>query len=245
MIRIFLGPLSGDESAITLDPQNSHYVRDVLRCTEGDPVAVFDGSGAELICRVRSAGNPVVLAVEGRSSPRAIPSRRITVGQGMLKGAKMDLVVQKLSEIGVSALVPVCMERSQVRETAKVPRWRKIAAEASRQCGRADVMEVRAAASLDEFLSELSTEGDDQVRLLFYEGGGSDLRVFEESIRSAGSIVLSVGPEGGVAADEVARFRRAGFQLVGLGGAILRAETASIVSAGLVQYIAGHFSGLR
>lgn len=242
MIRLFLSPLRGDESVITLDQPNSHYLKDVLRCAEGDTVTVFDGSGAELVCRVKDAGAPVVLAVESTTPPRSISSSRVMVAQGMLKGAKMDLVVQKLSELGVTSLVPVRMERSQVRETAKAPRWRKIAAEASRQCGRADVMEVLPPVTLDAWLCGLPGAGHNEVRLLLYEGGGRDLREVEEIIRSADRIVLAVGPEGGLSDGEVRRFQDEGFQVVGLGRSILRAETASIITSGLVQYIAGHFS---
>jgi len=167
----------------------------------------------------------------------------------------MDWVVQKTTELGVREIVPVITERSQVRETRKAVRWRKIAEEAARQSGRSVVPEVHDPLELKEFLgrNEFSRHGDAETRgrgemkgFIFWEDGGGS---FNEAIKKTsvspglpftGSPVhLFIGPEGGYTKGEIAFAEEKGIQVVSLGRRILRAETAALSAVALVQFLLG------
>lgn len=242
MIRLFLPALPEHPKTIRLDRAQSRYVVKVLRSRKGDRLTLFDGSGRELLCSILDGGDHVVLAVESQKVSDIKPLKNIALAQGLIKGQKMDLVVQKAAELGIRTFIPVVTERSQVRTTAKVPRWKKIAAEASEQCRRADVMDIREVDTLDNFLSFISRTYPKALKIVFYEEGGKSLKSFEEEIRTSEDIVLFTGPEGGFSREEINLLAGAGFEAVYLGRMILRAETASIVAAGIIQYMGGHFS---
>ena len=146
----------------------------------------------------------------------------------------MDFLVQKTSELGIARIVPVVTERSVARpdaEAGRRARWEKIAREAARQCGRADVPAVAAPVSLAE---ALAASGLPARRLALFEGETS--RSLRAALVGAGpaATALLVGPEGGFAPAEVASAHGAGFEAVGLGDRILRVETAAIVAVALV-----------
>lgn len=242
MTRLFFSSLPEHPDTITLDRSHSHYIREVLRARAGDKIVLFNGSGRELIGRIVDLKNDVVLSIEEERISDIKPAKHIVLAQGTLKGQKMDLVVQKACELGMKTFFPVITGRSQVRMTAKLPRWRKIAAEASQQCRRTDVMDVHEVMTLDRFLSFISRGYPDALKLVFYEAGGDRLTGFEERVRASQTIVLLTGPEGGFSPDEINLLVEGGFETVYLGKMILRAETASIIAAGIVQYISGNFS---
>ncbi|UCG77561.1 MAG: 16S rRNA (uracil(1498)-N(3))-methyltransferase [Nitrospirota bacterium] len=237
MTRLFVDDVSPNESIIRLDRQNSHYLTKVLRLTDNDRVTVFDGSGREYICSLSFLEEvPFLKVIETLRSDR-VPYKKIVILQGLLKGKKMDLLVQKLSETGVSEVIPVITERSQVRSTSKTERWTKIAKESSRQCGRTDVLEISGPLKFEEAVDRISDRYQSSLKIVFYEGGGGTLSSLETDISSSEEVVVFIGPEGGFSEHEIGILRNSGFHIVGLAGFILRAETASIVASGIIQYI--------
>lgn len=242
MTRLYIPGLGPDPQEIIPDKENIHYLSDVLRCGSGDTVVVFDGTGREFTCTVKKDQRSMILSVLSMSVSENIPLRNVVHLQGMLKGQKMDLVVQKLAELGVSRFIPVITERSQVRSSSKRSRWEKISLEASRQCRRTDVMKVSEPMDMDGVIDLLAEEYPEALKMVFYEGKGRDLSSFAETIGKAKELILFIGPEGGFPESEVTRLERSGFDPVLLGNLIMRAETAAITSAGLVQYIAGQFN---
>jgi len=212
-----------------LGPEARRYLADVLRLAPGAALEVFDGRGG----RYRAEIEPGFEAVRlGPREEAPAASLELALVVALAKGEKMDLVVQKATELGVARVLPFEAERSVVRLDAakgdeRAERWRRIAAEAARQCGRADVPEVRAPSSLDAALAALPPGAR---AVVFHPGGGA-----LPGPAGAASIAAVVGPEGGLTDAEVRACEAAGAVRSGLGPRVLRAETAAIVAIALLQ----------
>jgi 16S rRNA (uracil1498-N3)-methyltransferase len=241
--RLFIPPaeLRSAAAAASLTvtgPEHRHLAR-VLRVERGDPVTLFDGAGREVEARVARVGRAETeLALTEAPAAQPVASRAaVVLLVAVPRGGRMDLLVQKTSELGVSRIVPVFAARAVARpEAGRRIRWLKIAREAARQCGRADVPVVEApmalAAALD--LPDLPAR-----RFALWEAErGRSLRASLAEARDPEDTALLVGPEGGFARDEIDAVQAAGFVPVGLGPSILRVETAAIVAVGLV--VAAH-----
>lgn len=222
----------GDARVVVRGADAKHLSR-VLRLKTGDLVTAFDGEGREWDARVAEVGaTSVTLALgEERKSERE-SSLAITLGQGIGKGEKLELVLRAGTELGVMSFVPVLTERAvaQAEGRTRVERWRKIAAEACKQCGRAKVPDVHAPEDLDTFLARSA-----EAKLVAWEGGGAPLR----SLPKARSVSLLIGPEGGLSSKEVERAKKAGFTPISLGPRILRTETAGIALVTALQTLWG------
>ncbi len=237
MTRLFVENLSDVSTSIPLDRNASHYVKKVLRYSMGDELIVFDGSGKEYLCSISDLKEKVILNVKEIKESKIKPSRDIILLQGLLKGKKMDLVVQKATEIGVKTIVPVITGRSQTRRVSKGDRWRKIANEALRQCGRVDTVAIEEAVNFSDLVNNALPHYEDALKIVFYEKSRKPLHVIEEELKGAKKIVLFTGPEGGFSSEETQLLEDNGFRVVSMGDLILRAETAAIVASGIIQYI--------
>lgn len=236
MIRLPVPAGALQPGLLTLSDDEAHRARTVLRLAPGDALELFDGAGRMATARVHAVGAQVeveVLAVgEAPSAPL------LTIAQGLPKGDKLELVIQKATELGAAGIVPFAAARSVVRlQGAKaherVERWRKIAREAARQCGRADIPEVGELADLAAVLARPGKVG------LLYEGT-TDLRLGAFLDAAAGApVTLVIGPEGGFAEEEVAQARAAGAAIVGLGSRILRTETVALAALAIALHRAG------
>jgi 16S rRNA (uracil1498-N3)-methyltransferase len=236
--RLFVPPdqLTGD--ALELQGDAHRYLTRVLRLRAGDPVTLFDGADQEIEARILDSGPRATRLALGARRRLTRARARITLVQAIPRGERMDLVVQKATELGVSRIVPVLSARTVAQPAAegRPRRWRTIAQEAARQCGRADLPAIDPPQPLAPALAALATEV--ATRLMVWEGAaGAPLR-HALPANGAGCILL-VGPEGGFADAEVAAAQAAGFQPVGLGPLILRSETAAIVALALAQAAAG------
>lgn len=223
------------ESGITLCQEKSRYLVTVLRSKIGDAIKLIDGRGKAYSAIITSIlKNSVILNIEKELSVDTETPFHIALCQGMLKGEKMDTVIQKAVELGLKEVVPLITERSVVKETRRLPRWKKIAEEAAEQCGRAVIPEIKEPADFCDFLSEFS-DPDSQCGMIFWEHGGAGLRevvkrVFLNHSSRMKKIFVIVGPEGGFSNKEISDAESAGFVKATLGKRILRAETAAIVS---------------
>jgi 16S rRNA (uracil1498-N3)-methyltransferase len=225
------------EHTIEIRGDDLHYVVDVLRLRQGDSLEVFDGRGAAYPARIVEVTARAARLALGERREAARPGARVTAVQALCKGEKMDWVVQKCVELGAARIVPLAAERSVVRLDAqraasRVARWRKIAAEAARQCGRADVPEVAAVRSFADLGAEL-VEGE--TRVILHEGARDRLRPLLGGDRYA----LAIGPEGGFTEREVEEAHALGFRAASLGERILRTETVALAVLALVQHAAG------
>jgi 16S rRNA (uracil1498-N3)-methyltransferase len=247
--RFFSSPSSfaPDGSTVTLAAEEARHLRDVLRLNRGDEVFVFDGEGREFRCRVEDYGRErATLSVSGEvEAARPESSLRLTLAVALLKGEKFDLVVQKATELGAQRIVPVITRFADVRllteadGARRVARWQRIALEACKQSGRARVPEVAAARAYASLIESVSTDSG-EWRVVFAERGGAGL---SETIKTFPAqpqgITALVGSEGGWADEEIQLARDAGWSIVTLGGRTLRAETAAIAVAALLQHAFG------
>lgn len=252
MPRIYVPISHIIDNRISITDEKAHYLISVLRCRKGDDLIVFDGKGYCLKTRILKADRREVITEVIEKFPCDTESHiNITLVQGLLKGEKMDLVIQKTSELGVKEIIPVVTERSQMRETRKVTRWRKIAEEASRQSGRSVIPVIHDPMEFKEFFSKqtcinyppqspLTKGGIKRGGLIFYEEGGMKLsEAVSFFVPHPSSLFIFVGPEGGFTKDEVFLAKEKGLLVTSLGERILRAETAAISAVALVQFLLG------
>ncbi|MCA1631937.1 MAG: 16S rRNA (uracil(1498)-N(3))-methyltransferase [Acidobacteria bacterium] len=255
-LRRFYSPpesFSDDRARVSLSREEAQHLTGVLRLGAGDEVRVFDGEGREFLCVVTDgSGRGATLEVRAAVEPlRAESPLELTLCVALLKGEKFDLVVQKATELGVARVVPVETARADVKlprgergdgARKRVGRWRRIAVEAAKQSGRARVPEVAEPSSLTDLLTTdfAGGTGAGGRRLIFAERGGRGL------IETVGAwvgrperVAALVGPEGGWEDTEVEQAYGAGWEVVTLGGRVMRAETAGIVVAALLQHLCG------
>jgi 16S rRNA (uracil1498-N3)-methyltransferase len=239
--RLFLPPDHLAAQTVTVTGDAFDHLCRVLRLDVQDSVLVFDGAGREYEARIvrRALESAELLLGPARTVPP--PALALTLIVGLPKGDKMDLVVQKATELGVTAIAPAVTARSIPRRDAsrgekQLARWRKIAAEAARQSGRGEVPRVDAEAPLAQAIARLTPGG---ARLMFWEAAEAPaLRSrlpAEKPVRAA----VLIGPEGGLAPEEVVLARRQGFEPVSLGARILRAETAAIAVVAVLGHVWG------
>ena len=231
-----------ETQTVILTADEARHLRDVLRLKAGDEVYVFDGAGREFRCAVvNTKRDSAELRIDSEVEPAKSESQlQLKLCVALLKGEKFDLVVQKATELGVSAIVPLISRyadihlRDEADASKRVSRWQRIALEAAKQSGRAVVPEVSAPVAIDSFLAGTK---DAERCLMFSERGGVGLN--EIGVSESKSITALVGSEGGWSDEEIERARAQHFEVVTLGGRILRAETAAITVTALLQHIFG------
>jgi len=234
--RRFFAPPSAfnfGKQTVTLAEDEARHLREVLRLKPGDEVSVFDGEGKEFRANVAQARREsATLELQNETEPaRPESPLQITLAVALLKGEKFDLVVQKATELGVTKFVPLITRhadiklRDQADAAKRVTRWQRIALEAAKQSGRAVVPEVSLPTPLQSVFNPSSP------CLLFSERAGHGLTQIDMD-----RVTAIVGSEGGWSDEELEQARAARAQIVTLGGRILRAETAAITAAALLQH---------
>ena len=233
---------------ITITGGDAHHLAHVMRAQIGDEITVA-GAGGRVARMTVSAVVPdaVQLSLEEYLVQEEENSHEVILVQALLKGEKMDFVVQKAVELGATAFHPVMTERVVVRYDAKkaaarAARWQKIADEAAKQCGRRALMPVAEITELSSLLQNAEFFHTSDTAVLFcYEGEAE--RSMRTALRAltARRIVLVVGPEGGFSLAEAAAVCAASAEVVSLGRLILRAETAALTALVLAQYELGNF----
>jgi 16S rRNA (uracil1498-N3)-methyltransferase len=220
---------------VTLAGGAARHVTRVLRLRVGEALTLFNGSGGEYAASIeQSQGGRVAVAI---GEPRAIERESplaLTLAQGVSRGERMDLVVQKATELGVSGVVPVLSERSVVRLTAqqaerRLNHWRAIAVAACEQSGRNRLPAIASPVPLKDFLR---TNTDGSMRLLLSPAATATLA---DLPRLVSAVTVLIGPEGGLAEAEQEAAVAAGFRPVRLGPRVLRTETAAITALALLQ----------
>lgn len=237
MIRYFVTAEKLAGARATLDATAHRHLIKVLRLEEGARLQVFDGGGTEIEARIERVGKAWVEVSLGARRRVPAPACAITLLQAPPRGERMDLIVQKATELGVARIIPVRSERVQVRPSAhQRTRWQTIAQEAARQSGRAEVPEIGDFAALETALAKTAALAD--ARFVLWEGEqGPSLPA--ALAKGPPAVILLVGPEGGFAEAEVSSAGRAGYVAASLGPRILRAETAAIVAVALAQAAGG------
>ncbi len=216
------------------------HITKVLRLSQGDTLTLCDGAGTDYTARICTATqDEVVLDIQDSSPCLAEPKLSVTLFQGLPKQGKMDYIIEKCTELGISRIVPVSFHRCVVSvkddkaEKKKLARWRKIAAESVKQCGRGIIPEITGVMTPREAV-EFSKSLD--LTIAAYENERDvPLKTVLES-HTPNSVGILIGPEGGFEADEIRLFAENGIPSVTLGRRILRTETAGCAVLTAVMY---------
>jgi len=242
----------GDDFVVLLG-DDAHHASRVMRMRAGDSFIASDGKGREALVKASAVSSDRVegTIVERLAAERE-PAWQITIAQSLPKGDKMELIIQKGTEIGAYAFVPFESERMIVqydakKEAKRLERWAKIAKEAAEQAHRSRVPDIAKPAGWKQLLGMM---GSYDLVLFCYEeegrdGTGGGLRGALEPLKSRRDVraLVVVGPEGGFTEKEAADARAAGAAVVGLGKRILRTETAGFVALTALLYESGEMGG--
>lgn len=248
MARLFVAaedlPPDAPGARLVVGGEGHRYMTRVLRLAPGARVDLFDGRGTEVAASIVTID---ARAVTFELGPRRQVTHRatspVTLLQGLPRAERMDLVVQKATELGAARVVPVRVARSAAGQQGRPDRWDKIAQEAARQSGRADWPDIAAVTELEAALAGLAAGG---LRIVPWEEAPEArplAAILAEAtapgVASPATVTLLVGPEGGLTREEIDLATGAGFQIATMGPRILRTETAAIVALALAQAALG------
>jgi len=246
MRRFLFDSMLREGDLAELSAEESYHISRVLRLRPGSVIELMDGKGGVYTAVIAETGKSVVARVIDRWTeeyPERVP---LWVGQGLLKGKKMDGTIQHCTELGATRLIPFFSSRCQGslrehRDRQKAERWDRIVASACKQCRRADLMIVEELLDFQTVLAQDAAHQTGLLRLMFWEEE-RDFRlqpgiVNRETIEK---IFILIGPEGGFSEAEVKLAREFGWQTVSLGNLVLRAETATLAAVSLIQHLAGN-----
>lgn len=242
MYQFFVEPDQIQGNCVVIRGNDVNHIKNVLRMKPGDELAVSNGiDGKEYRVGIVSLGADEIecelrfVKEHGMELPC-----EITLFQGLPKGDKMELIIQKAVELGVSEIVPVAMARSVVKldekkATAKVKRWQTISEAAAKQSKRGIIPQVQ---NVMSYKAAMSYAKDIDVKLLPYElaEGMEKTKALIETIKPGQKIAIFIGPEGGFAAEEVELAKEGDFEIITLGKRILRTETAGMTLLSILMY---------
>ncbi len=244
MRRFFVEDINEDSKEVDIQGPEFAHLKKVLRLAKGASVSVFNGRGLELYGRVESMGrNKVVVKIEGRVEDKLESPVEVVLIQGLVKGPKPEFIVQKATELGATTMRFFGADRAVPgmrggRLAARLSRWRRVAVEAAKQCGRQVVPKVEFMPDIKSAVSEVRG----LLKLQLYEGeveGVISLKAALKSPFQDKGVAILVGPEGGFTVAELDIAGQAGFRPVSLGPRTLRAETAAVAVLSIVQYELG------
>lgn len=251
MRRIFIKDILKEN--ITITGSDAHHLGRVMRAKAGDKLIVADdvGSVAEMEITGFTA-DTVELKLNHYIEEQTESPINITVAQCLPKGDKLELIVQKATELGINRVVPLTSKNCVVRydgkkAKAKQEKWQKIADEAGKQCGRSRLPEVEEIQPLGEWLktiSELQKSGKALVMMCYENEEQTGIKTLLQKVdNNIKDFFVIIGPEGGFSLEEAALAKTLEIPSVSLGRRILRAETAAITAMSIVQYEKGDLGG--
>jgi 16S rRNA (uracil1498-N3)-methyltransferase len=225
---------------IALDGSDAHKIANVLRLRTGDAIEIVDSAGALFDAELAGGDGRVQATLVRRHDPQPANELRVDVAQAIPKGAKMDYVIEKATELGAGAILPFTSERSVAKANGalKAQRWQRLAEMAARQCGRRDVPRVDEVRSFEETIAAF---GSYDVALVAWElAPRVPLRDrLEQTLSGARTAIVAIGPEGGFSHGEAESARAGGAELIWLGPRILRTETAALALLAVIEAYAG------
>jgi 16S rRNA (uracil1498-N3)-methyltransferase len=237
-IHVDVSLMTGAE--LTLPAQAGEHVARVLRLVAGDPLTLFNGDGNDYPSTIERTGKREVVVRVTAGQPAGTESPlRLTLAQAVARGEKMDLIMQKATELGVVRIVPLLTERSEVKLDAaraekRLAHWRSVVASACEQSGRARLPEVLGAQPLQTWLDQLADDG--ALRLALLPDGTRNARALR--FGPAGG-TLVIGPEGGLGERDIQALTAHGFAGLRVVPRILRTETAGMAALAALQALHG------
>ena len=241
--RFFINPTDIAGKTATLTGPEAHHLRTVLRLAPGDPIIFFDGTGTRYQARIEHIlKDRVTATINGQTQD--LPARvRLHLGQALLKGQKMDLILQKATELGVDAIWPFYSEHGihKPLKDTQMDRWQRIVLESCKQCDRATPPEIHATSKITDLLTH---PPPCDLRLIFWEHEARHRldEVLADQEKDCRSVLFLLGPEGGFSESEVDCARQEGFIPASLGPRILRAETATLAATAILQFTLGNLN---
>ncbi|WP_083962701.1 RsmE family RNA methyltransferase [Thermodesulfovibrio thiophilus] len=221
---------------LNLSMEDRKYLFNVMRCSHGDLISVTDGRGKSFKAKIINKATIEIIHEEELFTEDDFS---IVLCQGILKGEKMETVIQKATELGVKKIVPFISERCVIRNTTKLERWKKIAKEATEQSGRSIIPEISDVINFSDLIKHIDNG------IIFWEKERLPLIQSIHEINHKNSLFLLIGPEGGFSSEEVKQASEKGLKVASLGKRILRAETASIVSVGIVSFLMQNYDIIK
>jgi len=235
MPQYFVGPGDLDGGRCTVRGEDFHHLVRVRRIVRGDVIELRLPGGSGVSARVASIGEEALVAEIIDKKAPCVVSLKLMLYASLLKGKKFDLVVQKAAELGVSGIVPVLTERTipdiGEKESRRLERWNRIAAEAAKQCMRPEVPGVGRVLTFEEAIGEGAG-----ARIIAHPGGGMSARDIRRMEDVSTEAALFVGPEGGFSGREIDAAAARGWRVMSFGSTQLRAETAAIVLPAILIY---------
>lgn len=248
MRRFFVDPENIAGAQAFLAGQEARHIATVLRLPTGTTVRLFDGSGSyyEALLtkitpnRIEAQIVSITPYIDTGETPR--PALHLAIA--LLKGKKMDFIIQKSTELGVESLRPFQSQYCAVHNGAanKIPRWQKIALEACKQCNRPRPPALHEATGFKNLLSSSGQERHDLKLIFWEEPGGKTLQQTFAPLQDIKSSLILIGPEGGFSSAEIDDAVAAGFKAVTLGRQVLRSETAAVATLAILQYKLGNLA---
>lgn len=235
MQKLFIDFIPNDK--IILNEEQSRHIAKSLRMQVGDTLMLTCGDGNDYGCLIGQIDNKqVILSVCYKQANNSEPSVKVTLFQGVPKGDKMEDIIQKCTELGVSSIAPVLTKRAISRPDEKSAkkkrtRYQKIALEAAQQSGRGIIPEIGEMQTLKQAVQNDNSD----IKILFYEGGGEPLTKLIDS--NTKSVSIYIGPEGGFEADEVELIKDNGGMVATLGKRILRTQTAPVCALSAIMLL--------
>ena len=241
MPKFFTARENIKDTTLIIDSEDANHLKKVLRINVGDVITVCDGAGIDYTVKVSEIGkNEIECDIIDRKKSDTEPNINITLYQGLPKAAKMDYIIQKNTELGISKIVPAKLARCVVKlenkaaEDKKCERWQKIAIASAKQSGRGIVPVIDNPMTVDEIIEDVK---DYDLVFVPYEcEDQSRLKTIVESVPDAKDIAFIIGPEGGFDISEIEKFKEAGIKTVTLGKRILRTETAAESVVSMLMY---------
>lgn len=224
---------------VVRDPQEIHHILRVLRARIGDRVECLDGRGSRYEGSViRCARREIVIGLDHRGPEEVVLPLQLTLAQALIRAERFEWLIQKATELGVTRVAPLMTKRTVIRPMVersehKLLRWRRIAKEASKQCGRPNLPSIDPPQPLEGFLPTL--QGSDAL-IATLSGEPRPLAEALKPMRTQASLAILIGPEGDFTREEVACAERCGALPVSLGSLTLRSETAALAMLAIVRY---------
>lgn len=238
MQKLFVENISDEK--IILDGESARHIAKSLRMRVGDVICVTDGGGEDYGCQIEEiTKDEVVLKVCYKQVCESEPTCKVTIYQGVPKSTKLENIIQKCVELGVTEIVPTltkrCVSRPDDKSAGKKnQRYQKIALEAAQQSGRGIVPKIENMKTLKQALAEDKSE----VKIVFFEGGGKKLTDIID--KNTKSVSIFIGPEGGFEEAEVEQIESAGGVRATLGKRILRTQTAPVAGLTAIMLLTGN-----
>lgn len=229
--------VKGDQ--ISISGKEAHHILDVMRLNVSDEVVVFDGKGKEYVGKVMEIGRKslTLKIVEYRNVSQE-KKYSITLIQAITKKNKMDYIVEKATELGVDTIMPVITARTipdwdEAKRADVVLRWQKIAKEASKQCGRITLPQIKPLSGLGEAVKNSNVYGTKLMAAL----AGEPIKL-KDTLKDCpeGRIVIAIGPEGDFTTEEIGIAAKFGFKTVDLGPRVLKTDTAALAVLAIIDY---------